>query len=147
MGIFGANVPLLVDVNLLGESILAVLLVVAFVLAAIHKGRVHHFLMLAVFALDLLVFKPIMFSLALNGSNGQFPWEGSQILPHLIVSTIVAALGLVTIYLGYRNFVMKDGNMYMPRPGRVHRVVGALFIVLWLATYIVGVYIFISIWH
>jgi uncharacterized membrane protein YozB (DUF420 family) len=147
MGIFGANVPLLVDVNLLGESILAVLLVLAFVLAATHKGRVHHYLMLAVFALDLVVFKPIMFSLALNGSNGLFPWEGSQILPHLIVSSIVAVLGLVAIYLGFRNFVMKNGNMYMPRPGRVHRVMGASFIVLWLTTYVIGLYIFISIWH
>jgi uncharacterized membrane protein YozB (DUF420 family) len=147
MGIFGANVPLLVDVNLLGESILAILLVVALLLAALHKGHIHHYLMLAAFALDLVVFKPIMFSLALNGSNGLFPWEGSQILLHLIVSTIVAVLGLVAIYLGFRKVVRKDGKMLMPRTGRVHRIAGAAFIGLWLATYFIGLYIFVNVWY
>ena len=70
MGIFGANVPLLVDLNLLGETVLAILMVTALLLAAAHKGHIHHYLMLTVFTVDLLVFKPIMFSLAFNGSNG-----------------------------------------------------------------------------
>jgi uncharacterized membrane protein YozB (DUF420 family) len=123
MGIFAENVPWMVDLNLLGES------------------------MLAIFTLDLLVFKPIMFSLAFDGSNGLFPWEGSSILLHLIVSSIVAALGFLTIYLGFRKVVQKAGRMYMPKQGRVHRVVGAFFIFLWLTTYVIGLYIFIKIWY
>jgi uncharacterized membrane protein YozB (DUF420 family) len=147
MGIFGANVPFLVNLNLLGETILALLLVVALFMAAVHKGHVHHYLMLVIFALDLLVFKPIMFSLALDGSNGLFPWEGSSILPHLIISSIVAALGFFAIYLGFRKVVKKAGRMFMPRQGRVHRIVGAFFITLWLITYVVGLLIFVRAWY
>ena len=147
MGIFGANVPLLVDLNLLGETILAILLVVALFMAAAHKGDVHHYLMLAVFTVDLLVFKPIMFSLAFDGSNGLFPWEGSSILLHLIISSIVAALGLLAIYLGFRKVVRRGGKMFMPKQGRVHRIIGALFIALWLITYIIGLFIFFRAWY
>lgn len=147
MGIFAANVPWMVDLNLLGESILAIILIVAFFLAAFHKGHLHHYLMLSVFTLDLLVFKPIMLSLAFDGSNGLFPWEGSSILPHLIVSSIVAVLGLLAIYLGFRKVVRKDGRMFMPRQGRVHRVIGASFILLWLTTYVIGLAIFVNVWY
>ncbi len=147
MGIFGANVPLLVDLNLLGESILAFLLLVALFMAAVHKGHIHHYLMPVVFTLDLLVFKPIMFSLAFDGSNGLFPWEGSSILLHLIISSIVAALGLLAIYLGFRKVVKNAGKMFMPKQGRVHRIVGAIFILLWLITYVIGLFIFLRTWY
>ncbi len=138
---------MLVDLNLLGETILAILLVVALFMAAAHKGDVHHYLMLAVFTVDLLVFKPIMFSLAFDGSNGLFPWEGSSILLHLIISSIVAALGLLAIYLGFRKVVRRGGKMFMPKQGRVHRIIGALFIALWLITYIMGLFIFFRAWY
>lgn len=147
MGIFGENVPWIVDLNLLGESMLAILLISALVLAALHKGHLHHYIMLTVFAVDLLVFKPIMIMLATDGSNGLYPWEGSSILPHLIVSATVAALGFLTIYLGFKKVLRKGGRMYMPKQGRIHRIIGATFIILWLATYVVGLMIFYNAWY
>ena len=64
MNLFGATVAPIVGFLLFGEIVILAALVIAFLMARMHRGREHHYIMLAAFLADLLVFKPLMLSRA-----------------------------------------------------------------------------------
>lgn len=146
MGIITPNTPLAVDTVLIGETIVAVLLVIAFLIARKHQGRNHHLIMLGAFLLDELILKPIMIIRALDGTSGAFPWNGSAILPHLAIAIVMTVLGIATIFIGFQRSVRKGKKMFLPPKGRIHRLIGYAFIASWFASYLVGLWIFGSIW-
>ena len=143
MDIFGATVEPIVALFLLGELGVLVGLVVAFFLGRFHKGRAHHYLMLVAFLADLLVFKPLMYSRAVS-VWGPFPWEGTRIAPHLVLSALAGAAGAVAIILGFKYRIKKGPKMLMPPKGRLHRRLGWVFLVVWSAALIVGILIFVE---
>ncbi|UCE91087.1 MAG: DUF420 domain-containing protein [Methanobacteriota archaeon] len=138
--------PLVVMVMLIGETILAVTLVTSLLLAAKHRGIQHHYLMISVFIIDMVVFKLLMISKAVDGSNGSFPWDGTNILGHLLMSIGVAFLGGMSILLGLRNVIRRDSRMFLPPSGKLHRVFGSAFIVLWIAAYLTGLVLYANNW-
>ena len=146
MGLFAPSEPAIVDAIMIGEMIIAILLIVAFAFARKHKGVHHHYIMLSAFLLDELIFKPLMTMRAIDGSNGNFPWEGTAILPHLILSIAMTILGIVTIFLGFKRVVKKDRKMFMPPKGKIHRIVGRTFILTWIASYMIGLWVFVVTW-
>jgi uncharacterized membrane protein YozB (DUF420 family) len=126
---------------LVGEAVLLTAYVTAWVLARKHRGRHHHFVMLSSFALDMLVFKPLMLSRAI-GTYGSYPWPGTNIAIHFWFDVLVAILGVLTIYLAFRFRVKKNKKMFMPPKGRIHRTAGYAFIVLWVSTFVLGIWLF-----
>ena len=94
--------------------------------------------MISVFVVDQLVFKPFMISRALS-IWGPYPWSGTQIVYHMYLDVAVAILGVANIYLGFRYRIKRDRRMYMPAKGKIHRYIGALFIIAWILTYALGV--------
>jgi uncharacterized membrane protein YozB (DUF420 family) len=146
MGIITSNTPLAVDAVIIGETVVAVLLVIAFLIARKHQGRNHHLIMLGAFLLDELILKPIMIIRAFDGTSGAFPWNGSAILPHLAIAVVMTMLGIATILLGFRHYVQKGKKMFLPPKGKMHKIIGYAFMVSWLASYLVGLWIFGSIW-
>jgi len=143
MNLFGATVAPVVGFLLFGEIVILAALVIAFLMARMHRGREHHYIMLAAFLADLLVFKPLMLSRA-SAVGGSYPWEGTRIVPHLLISLLTAVLGVATVYLGFRYRVKKERKMFLPPKGKLHRIVGALFLVLWSATFAIGLVIFLE---
>ncbi len=146
MGIITPNTPLAVDTVLIGETVVVALLVIAFFMARKHRGRDHHFTMLGAFLLDELLLKPIMIVRAFDGTSGAFPWNGSAILPHLAIAIVMTVLGIATILIGLRHSVRKGKKMFLPPKGKMHKIIGYAFIASWLASYLVGLWIFGSIW-
>jgi len=134
-------VPFVVAFMFVGEAALLIAYIVAWACARLHYGKRHHYVMLSSFALDMLVFKPIMISRAFR-VYGSYPWPGSSIALHFWLDAAVAVLGLLTIYFAFRFRTVRDRKMFMPPKGRVHRRLGIAFIILWIATFIVGVRVF-----
>jgi hypothetical protein len=93
------------------------------------------------FLTDMLVFKPLMTVRALD-VYGPYPWPGTGILFHFLLDAGVVVVGISSILTAHKFRVKKNGKMFLPRKGRVHRYLGYLFIVLWAATFIGGVRIF-----
>jgi hypothetical protein len=140
--LFGVLMPFESAVLLVGESIIAVLFIVAVVLAALHKGTYHHYLVLSGFLLDELVFKPLMYQRLSLGVLGSFPYEATAGLPHIALSSVATVLGIVTIYLGFRYRTKKGWRMFMPPKGRIHRYIGASYLIAWAVTMVIGLRIF-----
>ena len=135
--LFGAQLPVAAVFFLFGQGLLLSALVVAYILARKHKGREHHYLMISIFLVDQLVFKPLMISRALS-IWGPYPWSGTQLVYHMYLDIAVAILGVANIYLGFRYRIKKDRRMYMPAKGKIHRYVGVFFIIAWIVTYASG---------
>lgn len=139
--LFGATVEPIVALFLLGEIGILVALVVAFFLGRTHKGTAHHYLMFSAFLADLLVFKPLMLSRA-SSAWGPYPWDGTRIAPHLFLSVVAALLGALVVVLGFRHRVKKGPSMFLPPKGRLHKVVGWVFLAVWLLAFVLGIVIF-----
>ena len=129
---------------LVGEIAVFAAFTVGYVLARLRRGTYHHYLMFGAFAADLLVFKPLMFSRAYGGAWGGPPWEGTGILLHLVLDTVTFVVGVAAIYLGFRHRLRKDGRMFMPPKGKMHRWLGRAFVVLWALTLLGGLRIFLD---
>ncbi len=141
MDFFGVTVQPIVAFFLFGELAVLVVLLAAFVYARIHKGAVHHYMMLVAFLADLLILKPLMFSRA-SSTWGAFPWDGTRIAPHFLVSLSVVVLGVITVILGFKFRVKKGSRMFLPPKGRMHKIIGWAFLGLWAATFVIGLVIF-----
>lgn len=141
MDLFGVTVQPIVAFFLFGELAVLVVLLAAFVYARIHKGAAHHYLMLVAFLADLLILKPLMFSRA-STAYGSFPWDGTRIAPHFLVSLSVVVLGVITVVLGFKFRVKKGPKMFLPPKGRMHKIIGWAFLGLWAATFVIGLVIF-----
>lgn len=140
----GVTMPVETAFMLLGEVAVGIVLLTAFVLALTHRGAYHHWMMLAAFLFDELVLKAMMVQKLMQGVLGDFPYTGTSGLPHLLLSTLCTVAGLLAIYLGFRFRVKKDRRMFMPPKGRIHKVAGAVYIVSWLASFVIGLAIFRS---
>ena len=143
--IFGMTLEPIVVFFLLGELGVLVALAIAYSLARYHKGTAHHYLMLAAFLADLLVFKPLMYSRA-GTAWGAFPWDGTRIAPHLFVAALAGAIGVIDILLGFKYRVKKGPKMFMPPKGRLHRTLGLLFLAAWSVAFVIGLVIFLETW-
>jgi uncharacterized membrane protein YozB (DUF420 family) len=135
------DLPVVVVLMLFGETALLAAYISAWVAARTHRGRKHHYIMLSAFALDLLVFKPLMLARA-SSIYGSYPWPGSNIVYHFYLDIAVVVLGILNIYFGFRFRVKKDGKMFMPPRGRVHRITGSAFLVVWVITFLLGIELF-----
>ena len=125
-----------------GEIVIALALIGASVLAARHRGTNHHWLMLPIFGVDLVVFKTIMYVRAFSGAFGSFPWTGTAIFPHMVLSWLWVIAGALAIGLAFRFRVVRSGRMFMPPKGRIHRVAGGTAITFWYISFIVGLLVF-----
>ena len=146
MGILGANIPPLVYVLMIGETVLACVFAATLLWARKHHGRRHHCVTLAAFLVDVLLFKPLMISRAADGSNAYFPWPGSNILIHLTAAGAVTVLGIIVIVIGLRKVIRKEKKMLMPPKGKRHKTLGYVFLAAWYLTYAIGVVIFLVNW-
>jgi len=142
VSLFGAHVEPRIAIIMIGEILVGVLLVLAFVMAARHKGLYHHYMILSAFLTDELIFKPLMYQRLTLGVFGSFPYSGTIGLPHLMLAVTATALGAATVVLGFRYRIKKAKKMFMPPKGRIHKIVGALYLVSWFATMLYGVRIF-----
>lgn len=142
--LLGVVMPDIVAFFLIGELAVFAVIVAAFVLARLHRGRHHHYVMLAAFLVDMVVFKPLMTARAFSGVWGEYPWSGTSILPHMVLDSLALVAGLGAIFLGFRYRVKKDANMFMPPEGKMHRWLGRAFIVLWTITLLGGLRIFMD---
>lgn len=143
VNLFGAHVESRVAFLIIGEIVVGILLVLAFVMAARHKGRYHHYMILSAFLADELVFKPLMYQRLTLGVFGSFPYSGTVGLPHIMLAISATVLGAATVVLGFRFRIKKGKKMFMPPKGRIHKIVGALYLVSWFATLLFGVLIFV----
>jgi len=143
VNLFGATVEPIVAFFLLGELGVLVALVAAYLLGRFHKGRAHHYLMLVAFLADLLVFKPLMYSRA-SSAWGSFPWDGTRIAPHLILSASAGAIGAIDVLLGFKYRIKKGPKMFMPPKGKLHRTLGLLFLAVWSVAFVIGLVIFLE---
>lgn len=141
--LFGVLMPGEVGISLVLEFAVAVLLALALFMAATHKGTYHHWIMLSAFLVDELIAKPIMVQRFTLGVFGDFPYSGTTGLAHISLSIITTVSGIMTIYLGFRYRIKKDGRMFMPPKGRVHKIVGAVFFASWYLAFLLGVGIFL----
>jgi uncharacterized membrane protein YozB (DUF420 family) len=141
VGLLGAQVPSVVALMFIGEAAMLAVFIVAWLLGRLHKGKYHHYVMLAAFATDMLVFKPLMTTRALE-VFGPFPWPGTSISLHLYLDLAVTVLGFVSIYYGFKFRIKKGGKMFLPPKGRMHKWAGYLFIAFWIATFVLGIRIF-----
>jgi uncharacterized membrane protein YozB (DUF420 family) len=142
--LFGVKMTYLALSVLVGETVVGIVIATAIVMAHIHKGRNHHWMILGAFLGDLLVVKPLMIYRVSQNAFGSFPYTHTSGLPHIGLAVITAALGAVNIWLGFRYRIRsgKTKNFYLNAKGRKHRRVGALFVTLWTATMIYGMWIF-----
>ncbi len=139
--LFGTEVEPVVALMFIGEIAIMAVFVGAWALARLHRGKHHHYVMWAAFLTDMLLFKPLMMARALE-AYGPYPWPGTGILLHFVLDAGVVAVGVSSILTAYKFRVKKNGKMFLPRKGRVHRLLGYLFILLWTATFIGGIRIF-----
>ncbi len=142
--ILGVRMTYLALSVLIGEAMVGIVISVAVIMAHMHKGRNHHWLMLTAFLGDLLVVKPLMIYRVSQGFFGSFPYPHTPGLFHISLAILVAALGITNIWLGFR-YRVKGGNsknFFLNAKGARHRMVGAFFVALWAATMIYGIWIF-----
>lgn len=129
---------------LVGEAMVGITIVAAVVMAHMHRGRNHHWMILAAFLGDFLVVKPIMIYRVSQGQFGPFPYSHTTVLPHMALAILTAALGATNIWFGFR-YRTRSGNsrnFYLSSKGARHRIVGSMFVALWAATMIYGIWIF-----
>jgi len=62
----------------------------------------------------------------------------------MALAILAAALGIINIWLGFRYRIKsgKSKNAYLNAKGARHRIVGAVFLALWAAALIYGIWIF-----
>jgi hypothetical protein len=60
-----------------------------------------------------------------------------------LLAVSVTVLGAATVILGFKFRIKKQKKMFLPPKGRVHKIVGALYLVSWFATMLYGVRIFV----
>ncbi len=135
--LFGAKVPAYVAFILVGEILVLAVFISAWVLARIHKGRHHHYVILFAFLVDMLAVKPMM--ILRSRAWGPYPWHGSGISTHLWLDVVVTAIGVASILTAHKFRVKKNGKMFLPRKGRIHRLLGYVFLALWAATFYLGI--------
>ena len=142
--LFGVKMTYLALSVLIGEGLVGIVIAAAVVMAHMHKGRNHHWMILAAFVGDLLVVKPLMMYRVSQGFFGSFPYPHTPGLAHMSFAILTAALGIANIWLGFRYRVNsgKSKNFYLSAKGARHRIVGAVFVALWAATLIYGIWIF-----
>jgi len=140
---FGVSTTTTAAVVLIGETVLAAILIIGIFLAAKHKGTYHHWILLTVYLSDFLVLKPLMILKIYDGTYGSYPWPvPAGMLPHIVMAMISAASGAAAIALAFRYRVKKGNKMFMPPKGKIHKLVGAAFVISWLFAYAVGLGIF-----
>jgi uncharacterized membrane protein YozB (DUF420 family) len=146
INILGVRMTYLAFSVLIGEALVGFTIGVAVVMAHMHKGRNHHWMIMAAFLGDLLVVKPLMIYRVSQGFFGSFPYPNTPGLAHISLAILTAALGITNIWLGFRYRIRsgKSKNIYLNAKGRKHRIVGAVFVALWAATMIYGIWIFYS---
>lgn len=143
MELFGVNTTTTAAVVLIGETVLAAFLIIGIFLAAKHKGTHHHWILLTVYLSDFLVLKPLMILKIYDGTYGSYPWPfPAGLLPHIVMAVISAASGAAAIALAFKYRVKKGNKMFMPPKGKVHKLVGAIFVASWFVVYFVGLSIF-----
>jgi uncharacterized membrane protein YozB (DUF420 family) len=142
--VFGVEMTYLALSVLIGEALVGIVIAAAIVMAHMHKGRNHHWMILAAFLGDLLIVKPLMMYRVSQGFFGSFPYPHTPGLAHMSLAILTAALGIANIWLGFRYRVKggKSKNFYLNAKGARHRIVGAVFVALWAATMIYGIWIF-----
>lgn len=142
--VFGVEMTYLALSVLIGEALVGIAIAAAIVMAHMHKGRNHHWMILAAFLGDLLIVKPLMMYRVSQGFFGSFPYPHTPGLAHMSLAILTAALGIANIWLGFRYRVKggKSKNFYLNAKGARHRIVGAVFVALWAATMIYGIWIF-----
>jgi uncharacterized membrane protein YozB (DUF420 family) len=142
--ILGVQMTYLALTVLIGEALVGIVIAGAVIMAHMHRGRNHHWMILAAFLGDLLVMKPLMIYRVSQGAFGPFPYSHTPALPHMVLAIFAAALGITNIWLGFRYRVKsgKSKNIYLNAKGARHRLVGAVFVALWAATMIYGIWIF-----
>ena len=141
VNLFGTEVAPVVAFILVGEIVILAVFVGAWILARLHRGRHHHYVMWAAFLVDMLVFKPLMISRAFE-VYGPYPWPGTGIPIHFWLDAGVVVVGVASFVTAYKYRVKKNGKMFLPRKGRIHKLLGYLFIILWAATLAEGIRIF-----
>ena len=140
---FGLSVPEEAVRLVVLELALGAVLAASFLMAVLRKGTWHHWMMLAAYALDELVAKPLMVQRLSLGVVGDFPYDGTVALPHLALSVTATVFGLITIILGFRFRVKKERKMFMPAKGKkIHRLTGVIFLVAWFASLALGTRMF-----
>lgn len=141
--IFGVLMSTEAFAALVGEVLVACILLVAVTLAIKKKGSYHHYLILVAFLSDELVFKVIMYGRIKLGVFGDFPYGGTLAPLHLSLAVATTVLGAANIVLGFRYRVKKGSNMFMPPKGKKwHKPVGILYVVFWFLAFIDGMIIF-----
>jgi uncharacterized membrane protein YozB (DUF420 family) len=124
-----------------GETALLAVFIGAWVLARLHKGKHHHYIMLGAFVADMLIFKPLMITRALD-VYGPYPWPGTSISLHFWLDAGVVVLGVASFATAFKFRIKKKDKMFLPPKGRIHRYVGYVFIALWVVTFVVGIRLF-----
>jgi uncharacterized membrane protein YozB (DUF420 family) len=143
MELLGVSTTTTAAVVLIGETILAAILIIGIFLAARHKGTYHHWILLTVYLSDFLVLKPLMILKIYDGTYGSYPWPApAGLFPHIIMAVITVVSGAAAIVLAFKYRVKKGNKMFMPPKGKIHRLVGAVFVVSWFVVYIVGIVVF-----
>jgi hypothetical protein len=143
VNLFGAHVEPRIAFLMIGEIVVGAILVLAFVMAARHRGWYHHYMILSAFLADELVFKPLMYQRLTLGVFGSFPYPGTSGLPHISLPASATVLGAATVSLGFKFRIKKQKKMFLPPKGRVHKIVGALYLLSWFAAMLYGVRIFV----
>ena len=126
-----------------GEIAVACILAAAVIMAARHKGRYHHYMILTAFLTDELVLKPLMFQRLSLGVFGDFPYSGTFAPLHISLAIVTTVLGLAAVIVGFKYRVKKEKKLFMPPKGmRWHKPVGILYVAIWYLAFIDGIYIF-----
>jgi len=143
--LFGVVMSTEAFVSMVGEIVVAGLLILAVVIGLKHKGIYHHYILLIAYLSDELVFKVIMYSRLRLGVFGDFPYAGTMAPLHISLAVLVTVLGLAAVVLGFKYRIKKDRKMFMPPRGmKWHKPIGILYVVFWFVSFLDGIYIFRS---
>lgn len=143
--LFGVVMSTEAFVSMVGEIVVACLLILAVVIGLKHKGVYHHYILLIAYLSDELVFKVIMYSRLRLGVFGDFPYAGTMAPLHISLAVVVTVLGLAAVVLGFKYRIKKDRKMFMPPRGmKWHKPIGILYVVFWFVSFLDGIYIFRS---
>lgn len=143
--LFGVVMSTEAFVSMVGEIVVACLLILAVVIGLKHKGVYHHYILLIAYLSDELVFKVIMYSRLRLGVFGDFPYAGTMAPLHISLAVLVTVLGLAAVALGFKYRIKKDRKMFMPPRGmKWHKPIGILYVVFWFVSFLDGIYIFRS---
>ncbi|MGQ9588044.1 MAG: hypothetical protein ACUVT7_06675, partial [Thermoplasmata archaeon] len=112
--LFGSDVPATATAMLFGEVAVFCAYLVAVLLAAVHRGKHHHCVMLAAFLTDVLVFKPVMSMRAFGDVWGGYPWSGTSILRHVVLNALTLVAGITAIDRGFKYLAKREGKRFTP---------------------------------